>query len=60
MKVHYLQAITYFYLGSESVDRQKWGEAVTYLQASQAKLVEAGKLAKVGYPAQTSLNQKFM
>ena len=47
MKRDYHEAIMYLYLGNESQEREKWGEAVVYMQTAVSKLESASKTAKV-------------
>ncbi len=48
LKTCFYQCITHYYMGRQSEDQQKMGERLAYFQASQDKLNESLKLAKVG------------
>ena len=47
LKMNYYQAIKYLYLGNESVEKERWGEAVVYLQTANDLIVACAKIAKV-------------
>ena len=60
LKIAFYQCITHYYMGKQSEDQQKWGERLAYYQASQEKLNESVKLAKVSsslYLCQLDLSQ---
>ena len=47
LKTEYYHAIMYLYLGNESAELEKWGEAVIYLKTAHEKMTACAKLAKV-------------
>lgn len=47
VKVLFYQCIMYFYVGRQAEEQQKMGETLAYYSASNDKLAESIKMAKV-------------
>ena len=46
LKTKFYDCVTYYYLGSQAEEQQKWGERLAYLQVSLDRLNETMKLNK--------------